>query len=97
MIDLNGSLLLLFSIVIMRQWCLECILNFEGSAKTIDFMLHRDLLDCRSVDHSSSECVVNARYRSACIIMNSLNIFTITTALRVLMKPIHYFPTHIFG
>ena len=26
-----------------RQWCLECILKFEGFAKTIGFLLCRDL------------------------------------------------------
>ena len=39
----NVSALLLF-IAIKRQWCLECILKLEGFAKTIDFMLRRDLL-----------------------------------------------------
>ena len=30
-------------IAIKRQWCLECILKFEGFAKTIDFLLQSDL------------------------------------------------------
>ena len=31
-------------IAIKRQWCLECILKLEDLAKTIDFLLRRDLL-----------------------------------------------------
>ena len=30
-------------ITIKRQWCLECILKFEGFAKTKGFLLRRDL------------------------------------------------------
>ena len=30
-------------IAIKRQWCLACILKFEGFPKTIDFPLCRDL------------------------------------------------------
>ena len=30
-------------IAIKRQWCLECILKLEGFAKTIGFLLRRDL------------------------------------------------------
>ena len=37
-------LLLLFIAIKKRQWCLECILKFEGFAKTIDFLLCSDLL-----------------------------------------------------
>ena len=33
-------------IAIKRQWCLECILKFEGFAKTIDFLLCSDLHIC---------------------------------------------------
>ena len=40
----NVSALWLFLfIAIKRQWCLECILKFEGFAKTIDFLLRSDL------------------------------------------------------
>ena len=39
----NVSALSLF-IAFKRQWCLECILKFEGFAKTIDFLLRSDLL-----------------------------------------------------
>ena len=35
--------LLCFVIAIKRQWCLECILKFEGFARTIDFPQRRDL------------------------------------------------------
>ena len=33
----------LLFIAIKRQWCLECILKFEGFAKTKGFLLQRDL------------------------------------------------------
>ena len=38
-----ASCLLLF-IAIKRQWCRECILKFEGFAKTKGFLLRSDLL-----------------------------------------------------
>ena len=40
--NVSASWLFLF-IAIKRQWCLRCILKFEGFAKTKDFLLRSDL------------------------------------------------------
>ena len=42
--NVSASWLSLFIAIKKRQWCLECILKFEGFAKTIDFLLCSDLL-----------------------------------------------------
>ena len=42
--NVTASWLFLF-IAIKRQWCLECILKFEGFAKTKGFLLRSDLLE----------------------------------------------------
>ena len=41
--NVSASWLSLFIAIKKRQWCLECILKFEGFAKTIDFLLCSDL------------------------------------------------------
>ena len=42
--NVSASLwLLLFIAIKKRQWCLECILKFEGFAKTKGFLLCSDL------------------------------------------------------
>ena len=41
--NVSASWLFLF-IAIKRQWCLRCILKFEGFAKTKGFLLRSDLL-----------------------------------------------------
>ena len=46
-------------IAIKRQWCRECILKFEGFAKTKDFLLRSDLLP-------NLECVTVVRVKHTC-------------------------------
>ena len=41
--NVSASWLLLFIAIKKRQWCLECILKFEGFAKTKGFLLCSDL------------------------------------------------------
>ena len=42
--NVSALWLSLFIAIKKRQWCLECILKFEGFAKTKDFLLCSDLL-----------------------------------------------------